>query len=296
MKKIVFIIVLVLFVGCSTSEFKKTIEKNQLDLLSEESFMRYNNNRFSAKKSSNLDFISMALVFCHEGKIAKGLESLEEKMQLNKANPFYWNALGTCYFLKKDTDKAIFYYQLGLEATRDSNKAFLNDQKKMAEAVIVNNLGLIHLNLKRFDEAFDSFNKAHLLAPYYFTPHFNMAQLYLEFDENEKALKILTALEQKNANDVDLLYSLSLVYFKLQDLDKSFFYVSKIDKDYISRPHIAGLYAYNLLKKNRLDEAHEIMAKRLYANEYNKRNEIILEEINEKIKEVSETKTNSSKK
>jgi hypothetical protein len=50
------------------------------------------------------------------------------------------------------------------------------------------------------------------------------------------------------------------------------------------------------MKKNRLEEAKSILEKRLYANEYNKRNELILDEVNLKIKESNQSPTEPVKK
>lgn len=274
--------------SCAGPSFNNQIQKDQYDLLAEESFMRYNTNRLAAMESPKRDFISLALISCHQEKTVKGEGLLEEKMQQNKTNPFYWNALGTCYSLSKDYTKAIFYYELGLEATRAGNKDFNDNQKKLAEAVITNNLGLIHLTFKRYNEAYDAFKKSNTIVPSYFTPDFNMAQLYIEFNENAKALEILKKLEAKNNEDIDLLYSLALIHFRLNDMDKSYQYITRIQRDYLNRADIVGLYAYNLMKKNRLVEAKNILEKRLYAPEYNKRNEMILDEVNQKIKDTPE--------
>ena len=277
-------------VSCAGPGFKNQIQSDKYDLLSDESFMRYDSNRLAAMESPKRNAISLSLVSCHQQKMTKGETLLEERMQQNKTNPFYWNALGTCYFLSKDYSKAIFYYELGLEATRDSNKSFPDNQKKNAEAVITNNIGLIHLTFKRFNEAYDAFYKSNSIAPNYFTPEFNMSQLYIEFNENNKALAILRKLETKNSEDIDLLYSLALIYFRLNDLNKSFEYVSRINNDYLNRADIVGLYAYNLMMRNRLVEAKTILEKRLYAPEFNKSNELILDEVNQKIKDTSKEK------
>ena len=279
--------VVILATGCASGpSFNNTIQKDQYDLLSEESFMRYNSNRLSAMESPKRDFISLALVACHSDKITKGLGILEEKMHQNKTNPYYWNALGTCQTISRDYTKAIFYYELGMEATRSGNKDFNDSERKLAEAVISNNLGLIHLTFKRSNEAFDAFKKANSIVPNYFTPEFNMAQLYLEFNESTKALEILKKLETKNNEDIDLLYSLSLAYYKQNDMDQSYKYITKIQKDYLNRADIVGLYAYNLMRKNRLEEAKAILERRLYASEYNSRNELILDEVKQKIKDL----------
>ncbi len=290
-KKLTVLSISLIAASCAGPSFNNQIQKDQYDLLAEESFMRYNTNRLQAMESPKRDPISLALVACHQDKIAKGQGILEEKMHQNKTNPFYWNALGTCYSLSKDYSKAIFYYELGMEATRASNKDSNESSKKLAEAVISNNLGLIHLVFKRYNEAFDAFKRANTIVPGYFTPDFNTAQLYIEFNENAKALDILKKLEAKNNEDIDLLYSLALVYYRQNDMDKSFQYITKIQRDYLNRADIVGLYAYNLMKKNRLVEAKEILEKRLYAPEYNQRNEMILEEVNQKIKDAPEPVT-----
>jgi tetratricopeptide (TPR) repeat protein len=289
MKKLTTLTILsfsIIVASCAGPSFNNQIQKDQYDLLAEESFMRYNSNRLAAMDSPKRDFISLALISCHQQKMTKGQTLLEEKMQQNKTNPFYWNALGTCYSLSKDYTKAIFYYELGMEATRASNKDFNDNQKKLAEAVITNNIGLIHLTFKRYNEAYDAFKKSNTIVPSYFTPDFNMAQLYIEFNENTKALDLLKKLEAKNNEDIDLLYSLALIHFRLNDMDKSYQYISRIQRDYLNRADIVGLYAYNLMKKNRLVEAKSILEKRLYAPEYNKRNEMILDEVNQKIKDM----------
>jgi tetratricopeptide (TPR) repeat protein len=279
------VVISVLFVGCSTQNFSKKIETADVDLLKEESLMRYNTNRLETMDGTESDFISKALLACHQKKFTKGMGILEVEMHKNKTNPFYWNALGTCYSLSKDYTKALFYYDLGVEAL-----AIIKDQSKvLAEATLANNIGLIHLNFKRYNEAFDSFSRSKNLLPNFFTPQFNIAQLFMEFNENDKALEILKKLEVKNPDDIDLLYSLSLIYFRKNDLDKSFAAIQRVKSTYLNRPDIVGLYAYNLMKKNRLAEAHEIIEKRLYADEYNQRNKILLEEINLKIKEQAKS-------
>lgn len=276
---------LIFLISCSTQNFSKKIETADNDLLKEESLMRYNSNRLEKMESSENNFVSKALLACHEKKITKGLGILEVEMHKNKTNPFYWNAMGTCYSLSRDYSKALFFYDLGVEAL-----PFLKDQNKsLAEAVLSNNIGLIHLSFKRYAEAYDSFSKASGLVPDFFTPQFNTAQLYMEFNENDKALDILKKLEVKNPEDIDLLYSLSLIYFRKNDMEKSFASIKRIKADYLNRPDIVGLYAYNLMKKNRLIEAREIIEKRLYADEYDQRNKTLLEEINQKIKEQSKS-------
>lgn len=284
-KKLILLIIATQLVSCATHEFDKKVDSADVDLLNEESLMRYNTNRLDLLDTKEKNYISKALLACHEEKFAKGQNILEEQMDANKTNPVYWNALGTCYSLKKDYPKALFYYGLGTEALpmiKDQNKSLI-------EATLINNVGLIHLNFKRYNEAYEAFKKANAIAPSLLTPEFNLAQLYIEFNQDDKALLILKRLEAKNPNDIDTLYSLSLIYFRKNDFDKSYNAINRIKSEYRNRPDIVGLYAYNLMKKNRLDEAREIIEHRLYADAYDQRNKLILEEINQKIKEQSKT-------
>jgi tetratricopeptide (TPR) repeat protein len=284
--KISLLLMTTYILGCSTQNFNKKIETADVDLLKEESLMRYNTNRLEKMEAPEKDFISKSLLACHQKKFSKGLGLLEKEMNINKTNPFYWNALGTCYSLSKDFTKALFYYDLGLEALSMVN----NQTKILAEGTLTNNIGLVHLNFKRHNEAFESFKRSSELLPDFVTPQFNIAQLYIEFNNNAKALSILKKLEAKNPDDIDLLYSLSLIYFRNNDFDNSYIAIKRVKQDYLNRPDIVGLYAFNLMNKNKLAEAKDIIEKRLYADEYNERNKILLEEINHKLKEESKTR------
>lgn len=279
-----------LVTSCATTGFKRVIENEKQDILSAESFMRYNSSRFVKLDKESNDFIANALMSCHQEKFSKGLDLLAAQMHNNRTNPFYWNALGNCHYLKSENEKAVFYYNLGLESLKVKNNVL---NPKLAESLITNNLGLIHLKNKRFSDAFASFSKAQQLAPELFTPQFNTAQLYIEFDKNQKALEVLKALEAKNPNDIDLLYCLSIIYFRLNDFNQSFKYISSIDQNYLNQPDIVGVYAYNLMKKDRLVDAKSILEKRLYSKEYNERNEKLLAIVNQKIKDQSSNESKS---
>lgn len=274
--------------SCASNSFKKKIESAENDAINDESFMRYNSNRIDTFEKKSTNDISKAQAACHEEKFTKGFDLLEDQMQQQKTNPFYWNALGTCYYLKDQTAKAQFYFDLASE----SLKAYKNSDKNLAEANIENNLGLIHLKYKRFNEAFDSFKKSSSLAPNYLTPKVNMAQVYLEFNQNERALDILKSIEPKAHGDIDILYSMALAYFRMGNYDQSFNTMIKINRNYLNRPDIVGLYALNLIKKNRYIDAKTILEKRIVAEEFENRNKQILENVNNIIKDQDKKKSN----
>ena len=135
--------------------------------------------------------IAQSLNSCHQKDISEGKKALEKVMTNEKANPLYWNALGICYTLSNQPLKANFYFELGLEAItlyKGADKAF-------AEAALINNIGLMHLSYKRFNDAYTAFKKAELLAPENFSIQLNISQLFLEFKHDEKALIVLKKLE-----------------------------------------------------------------------------------------------------
>lgn len=271
---------ILLLTACTSNKFKSTIDQDSLDYLKEESFSRFSGKRIESVEKNGLDKINIATSSCHANKYFKGKQLFEENMQQEKSNPFYWNGLGTCYYLEGDMKKAEFFYDLGLEAL----KADKSKNNIIAEASIENNLGLIHLNFRRYNDAYDSFTKSNKLVPHFITPKLNIVHLLIEFNQNERALKLLKEIEDSARFDVDVLYAFALVHYRMKDFDKSFNYVSQIDKNFLNRADIVGIYALALAKKGRLAEAKEILEKRMINNEFEARNKEILEIIQVQIK------------
>lgn len=232
--------------------------------------------------------ISKSLAFCHEKDISEGKSQLEKVMTNEKANPLYWNALGICYSLENQPSKANFYYELGIEAIA----LYKGADKKFAEAALINNIGILHLSHKRFNDAYIAFKKAEALAPENFSIQLNQAQLFLEFGYDDKALVTLKKLESSYPGDTEVLYSLALVYSRKNDYEKALLSLSKINSETTTRPDISGLFAYNLLQTNQLPEALTMIDKRKKLDkyeEYNKRNKILEKEISAKFKEQQAT-------
>lgn len=286
-QKISAVAFLVLLTSCATNSFKSTIENNTEDLLSEESFMRYNSMRLDQSEKKNISFIVEATRSCHAQKFKRGLTLLEENTEANKKNPEFWNAMGTCYLLKKEFNKGSFYYNLGLEALQAETRS---TQKRLIEAMIKNNLGLLTLKNGRTNEAYDLFKEANTLAPEFNTPVFNMAQIYMEFQQNDKALELLEGLRQKNTKDIDVLYSLAVLYQRINQAKKSYLAISGINPQYLNRADIVGVYALNLFQNKEYEKAKVILEKRTYAEEFNSRNKMLLELVDEAIKAEKEAK------
>jgi tetratricopeptide (TPR) repeat protein len=230
--------------------------------------------------------INESLSACHNKAISTGKQTLEKVMNNEKNNPLYWNALGVCYSLTNQKTKATYYFELGLEAV-ESYKA---DDKKQIEAALYNNLGLIQLSYNKYNDAYFYFKKAETIAPDLYNIQLNLSQLFLQFNYDDRALAILYKLESLRPGDTEVLYSLALIYARKNDYEKALVTLSKINAEEISRPDISGLFAYNLLRTNQLNEAESIMQKRrnneLY-QDYNARNKNLVSEIEAKLKEQS---------
>jgi len=232
--------------------------------------------------------ISNSLIACHDNDIAEGKKTLEKVMTNEKSNPQYWNALGLCYSLSQEPVKANFYYDLGLEAIGQ----YKGIDKKQLEATLLNNMALIHLSYKRFNDAYLTFKRAEALAPEIFNIQLNISQLLLEFKYDDKALVILNKLETLRPGDTDVLYSQALIYTRKNEYEKALVTLSKINSAKNTRPDIAGVYAFNLLKINQLTDALAVIDKTHNTKGYEEhisRNKVIEKEIEAKLKEQTLT-------
>lgn len=233
--------------------------------------------------------ISKSLAACHQKDYSEGKENLEKYMSLEKANPIYWNAIGICYALSGDLEKANFFYNIGLE----SLMLYKAHDRNQAESALRNNIGLIHLNYNRYNDAYMAFTAALKLSPDLFEVQLNLSHLYLQFKHDDKALIILKNLENFRPGDVDVITSLALIYARSNEYEKALLTLSKINNENTSRPDIAGIYSYNLLKANQVSEASAMIDKRTKQDEYegyNLRNKILENQISAKLKEIESLK------
>ncbi len=237
------------------------------------------------------ELITSALSLCHQNNQSDGLLKLEKVMTNEKTNPFYWNALGICFALSNKPLKANFYYDLGIEAL----SSYKGSDKKQIEAAILNNIGLIHLSFKRFNDAFSLFKKAEKLSPLNFSIQGNIAQVLLEFKYDDKALAILEKLENTKSGDRDVLYSIALIYSRKNDFENALLALSKIKPQETTRADVSGIYAYNLVKTNQLQLAFNVIKNRQSADEYNSRNKILEKEISAKYEEFKEKEKEKEK-
>ncbi len=275
------ILLLSFFTGCSQVKFKSEITDAKNDLLSEESFMRYNSSRLDDLEIKKENFVQVALKNCHQEKFTKGLDLLIEQTDKNKKNPEFWNAIGTCYLLNSNKSKAQFYYNLALEANANSKDL----QKDQIDSMIKNNLALILLESKRTNEAFDLLSEVIKKTPDFQTPKFNIAQIYLEYHQNENAIKIFEELKTRNNHDTDVQYALGVLYFRIKNYKKSYEALANIDSKYKKRADIAGLLALNLFQQKKYEEAKDVLKNSKANPIFDKRNNSLITIVENKIEE-----------
>ena len=230
---------------------------------------------------NSYELVNSALSLCHNNKIAEGKETLLKVMTNEKTNPIYWNALGVCYYLNQENQKANFYFEIGLE----SIPLYKGADKKQAEAALLNNSSLIHISYARFNDAFSLLKKADTIAPEMFSVKLNLAQIFLEFKYDDQALIILNKLENARPGDFDLLYSMALIYSRKNEFEKALLYLAKIKEEKNKDADVAGLFAYNLFKTNQLNEALLLIEKRKSSDLFNDRNRMLEKVISSKLEE-----------
>lgn len=233
MKNILFIIFLA--AGCSQYKIETDLSTAKEDVLSKESFLRYSSDRIEKAIKVNKELSGVAL--CHDGDIKGGQEVLKKKLETKKDSPDYWNQVGTCFYLSHQFVKAEYFYQMSLQMAA---------KKKKAYAPAHNNLGVIYLSQRHFKSAFIEFKKALKIQRSFQTPRYNLAHLYLQFGQNEKALTEFKFLSRLAPKDPGILSGIATSYALLGNVKLSLEYFSKIPKPFLSRPDVATHYAMAL--------------------------------------------------
>ena len=251
-----------MLVICSCSNFKleTSIENEVNDVLAGESFLRYSSKRFKIVQDKG-NIIQTAVTYCHQERIAKGLEILKKNLTQEQENSNYWNHIGTCYYLKNDFAKAKYYFDIALE--KGKTKKSTNKINISTFYPAYNNLGLVYLKLRSYDKALKNFKLADgkgLLV----TPKFNMIQLYLKFGQINKAFSLAKILYKKAPLDVDVISSLGAIHLLKGEYNMSQKYYKMIEKKYYEREDISGHYAIVLFKLGYLEEAKKMLQKGQY--------------------------------
>lgn len=237
---------LLFFTSCATKTLTSKVGDEKLDSFREESFLRYTEDRLKGLESTPYQ----ALAKCYAGDIQEGLDILQAEMKTKKKSPEYWNQVGMCYFLKDNFTKAEYFFELSLAQAR-----------RVHFAPALNNLGVLKLKLRHYEDALTYFKKAAGRKEAHKVPLFNQAQVYLQFNLLDQAAPILEDLarSKNNNNDPDLTFSLGSVYLLKGQTKKAFEIFNSIPEKYKNREDVTLVRAISLYEQGKFYEAREVL-------------------------------------
>jgi tetratricopeptide (TPR) repeat protein len=232
MKIILIITFLFSLYSCASFKNPRQIKQAEYDGLKYESLKRYDNIRLG-----NSIKLQDPLALCHNQDFEKANEIFKSELDSKINNYLYWNKISTCYILKKEYTQARNFLNLAL------GRAKTNAQKSM----ILNNIGVVLLEGKKYHEAKDYFKKSIELSKNSLTPKYNLTQIYLKFGLYGKAQSELMFLLNKNAKDVDFLNSKAYLELMQNNYKNALVYFNRIPKEYRTRDDIATNMAMTYL-------------------------------------------------
>ena len=251
LKALTYLLVIMTAFSCANYKLETRIENEADDVLAGESFLRYSTKRFEIIQSKK-NAIQSAVTYCHQNEFKKGLSILRKNLKKEQENPNYWNHLGTCFYLNNQFAKAKYYFLISLQKGKRKGH-------KVSEFLpAYNNLGLVFMKLRSYDNALSNFKLADLRGKL-LTPKFNMLQLYLKFGQLQKAYELANHLYRKSPKDVDVISSLGTIHILRGEFDVANKYFKKLDPKYLEREDISGHYAIVLYKLGNLEGAKKML-------------------------------------
>jgi len=249
MKNILIAITLVSFVSCGGFKVDRRTNISQNDVLEQESLNRYGDNKIE-NKINNKDPLVKGLVLCYQGNVPKGLKFLKSYAIKEKDNSKYWQKVASCHYINNNFPKSEFYNLLALK-----------NANKLDKAAIFNNLGLIYLKEKHFEQAKQSFIKSLKLNKNLKTPLFNLSQLYIQFGLFNMALKELSYLINISKNDIELIKSIAICHTQMGNHKKALKSFKRIPNEIRKRADIAVYYAQALYLAGKYTDAKSVLFK-----------------------------------
>jgi tetratricopeptide (TPR) repeat protein len=165
----------------------------------------------------------------------------------------FFNEIGMCYFLGGREAKTEYYFQLSLTKAR-----------KAHFAPAINNLGVLKLKNRHYQEALSLFKQAAKKGGSIISPLFNMAQIYLEFNLADAALPILVSLNKKGSGDPDILLSLANVYLLKGQTNEALKMINSIPSNFSKRDDVGLARAIALFESKQYNEAKELLAEQQF--------------------------------
>jgi len=235
MNKILTLSLLALLGACASQPHQKLVVDSESKLFESESLWK----RANVEKSDHI------LKECYQGDLSTFTQNARKQYEKEAKSARYWNWVGNCLTWHGELKEARFFLGMALDLAKS------NDEK----AMIKNNLGVVYQRLGRVSLAYDSFKESHKMAPQFVSPAFNLAQLYLEQNLNQEALKILNNSPFKDAKDAEVLHLKALAYVQLKNYKEAGAYIVQIPSKFSTREDFALTMAQWHLYSGRPQEA-----------------------------------------
>ncbi len=245
MKNTVILIILSsLFFSCATKHLSSKVSDEKKDTFKEEAFLRFTQGRLESLKSTPFE----AQALCHEEKPQEGLKLLQAQTKERKKDPSFYNEIGMCFFLAEDYPKAEYFFNLSLSKAAKSHFA-----------PALNNLGVLKLKRRHYQEALKYFKTALKRRSKMISPLFNMAQVYLEFNLADSALPLLLNLNKQGPQDPDILLSLANTYLLKGKTSQALKTIEEIPSNFSGRDDIGLARAIALYEAKKYPAAKELL-------------------------------------
>ena len=229
----------------STDSFPEEIEKK--DSLIKESVARLPEPKLEDVADLD-DPLSKIVAHCYLQEFGKAQKLFDSVYKKYKKNPSYWNQVGTCALLEGKYKKAQLYYN----KSRDLRKNYVPP---------INNLGVLYQIRGEDQKALSAYEKATSLKGFSSTPYFNLAQLYLEYGLFKKARSIFNGLLKSKSGDADLLNGVAVSYLLEGNVSAAISFYDQIDSDFLSRPHINLNFALALHMAGKKEDAKDLLGR-----------------------------------
>lgn len=241
-KSFAFLLFTILFVSCSTTKTNyeqatTSAEALKIDFISDETLMR-----LSPKTQHS--FKNHYTYTCHQKKYKENFANFLKAYPKNEKNPDFWNAVGTCYMLRKQYQQAVFYYKVGLSF---DNK---NEQ-------ILNNLAYIDLAKGNKATAYDKFKN--LERSSLKVPRLNLAKLHYAFGNFEASNQILTNLSKHTTKDDEINGYMARNYTLLKNYTQAAVHIKRLSPAYYKKHGLSLEKSFGLMKMGQFTRAQKVL-------------------------------------
>ncbi len=229
-----------LFLGaCASKPHQKLIVDTDSGLFQGESLLRVAGDVPDAS----------GLKSCYQGDLSGFTERARLEFSKSAKNTQYWTWVGNCLSWHNELREARFFFGLALDLAKT----------KEEQALVKNNLAVLHLRQGRVSKAYDLLVEARALAPQFVTPAFNLAQLYVGQNLNQEALKILLQPPFEKSQNAEVLHLKGLAYLQASQLKEAGAFLAQIPARYHGREDVALTLAKWHLHEGRPREAQGLL-------------------------------------